>query len=1067
MVCNRNSIPKGTLPRISKVIPRKRLFQSLDESRKNPIVWVSGPAGSGKTALIASYIDDRSLPCLWYEMDQGDDYIISFFYYLSVITKKAVPGKMEDLPLLEPENLPCILGFTRRYFEALFCQVPTPFIIVFDDYQQVPRDAMFHKIISAGLSRIMEGITVILVSRENPPPPLVRLRANHYMEFLGWKDLRFTIEETKDVIKLYYKGCISDEIVRELHRITQGWAAGLVLILSEVKTEGIEPELLNNHVQAEIFSYFENEIFKNMDKQTKYFLMKTAFLPRVIPRIAEKVTGITHADCMLSELNLKNHFTENLYHPDITYQYHHLFREFLLARAKDRFSEDEISYIQKQTGELMERSGYIEDAMEIYSKTGEWNKLVQLILKEAKLMVSQGKNRTLKNWLDRLPLEMIECMPWLLYWMGICLLPFNIIESRKYLEKAYNRFKSEKDPSGLFMSLSSLIVSFLMERGNFKDLNERVEELEKLLSLYPDFPSKEIEAHVTISISGALMCYEPMNPAMVEWERKANLLIQSGLDPTYRMMMGNWLVLYYLRTGEYSKAGLIIDILRPSGNLPEDSSMIMILWRIMKASHCWLTNHCSECQDSMKKGLDIAKTAGIHIWDCLLLGFGVSGALCNGNYPVAREYLKRIAAMLNNNSLYDTFQYYYLLAWEAWLKDNLSLSLEHMEKAMTLAQWIGESFILTISHIALAQILFVNGKYNRAASHLGLAQKISRETNCYPSQYKYLLTGSHFAFGRGNEEKGLKYLKKALSLGREKGFVIMDFFHPSIMAMLCSKALDARIEVEFVRELIRKLRLIPDTASLDCEQWPWPLKIFTMGRFSLEKDGIQLQFSGKAPKKPLELLKLIISFGGRDISEVQLRDTLWPDSDGDLAHRSFTTTLHRLRQLLGNEKVLCLRDGKLSVDLRYCWVDAWAFEHLLELADEAFNDENKCKAIQLIEKAVDLYKGPFLPGDTGKSWSISYRERLRYKFIHYIDKLGNYKEKTGQLSKAIECFTKGLEADDLAEDFYQHLMVCLLQLGKKSEALSVYRRCKKSLEATMEIEPSLKTQTIYKSLLSN
>jgi DNA-binding SARP family transcriptional activator len=348
-----------------------------------------------------------------------------------------------------------------------------------------------------------------------------------------------------------------------------------------------------------------------------------------------------------------------------------------------------------------------------------------------------------------------------------------------------------------------------------------------------------------------------------------------------------------------------------------------------------------------------------------------------------------------------------------------------------------------------------------------MAQKISREINFYPNEYKCLLARSYFALDSGNEKQCLKYLKKAMSLGREKGFVSRDFFHPSIMAMLCAKALEAGIETEFVQELIRKLKLIPIPSSIDCEQWPWPFMFFTMGRFLLVKDGTQIQFSGKAPKKPLELLKFIISFGGREINEIHLRDILWPDSDGDMAHRSFTITLHRLRRLLGNEKVLRLKEGKLSLDLRYCWVDAWTFEHLLELADETFNNENKCRAIHLIEKAVDIYKGPFLPGDSGKSWSISYRERLRYKFIHYIDKLGCYKEKTGQWNKAIEYFAKGLEVDDLAEEFYQHLMVCLLQLGRKSEALSIYRRCKKNLEATLKIEPSLKTKSIYKSLISN
>ena len=56
---------------------------------------------------------------------------------------------------------------------------------------------------------------------------------------------------------------------------------------------------------------------------------------------------------------------------------------------------------------------------------------------------------------------------------------------------------------------------------------------------------------------------------------------------------------------------------------------------------------------------------------------------------------------------------------------------------------------------------------------------------------------------------------------------------------------------------------------------------------------------------------------------------LWPDVDGDAAQRSFDTTLHRLRKIMGDDRVLVLRDGKLSLDGRYCRVDVWAFERLL------------------------------------------------------------------------------------------------------------------------------------------
>ena len=91
--------------------------------------------------------------------------------------------------------------------------------------------------------------------------------------------------------------------------------------------------------------------------------------------------------------------------------------------------------------------------------------------------------------------------------------------------------------------------------------------------------------------------------------------------------------------------------------------------------------------------------------------------------------------------------------------------------------------------------------------------------------------------------------------------------------------------------------------SQHLENWPWPLKINTLGQFAMERDGEAVRFSGKVQQKPLLLLKALIAFGGREVKEEQLCDALWPDAEGDLAHRSFETTLYRLRLLLGKEAI--------------------------------------------------------------------------------------------------------------------------------------------------------------------
>jgi DNA-binding SARP family transcriptional activator len=81
-------------------------------------------------------------------------------------------------------------------------------------------------------------------------------------------------------------------------------------------------------------------------------------------------------------------------------------------------------------------------------------------------------------------------------------------------------------------------------------------------------------------------------------------------------------------------------------------------------------------------------------------------------------------------------------------------------------------------------------------------------------------------------------------------------------------------------------------------------------------------------------------------------------------------------------------------------------------------------------------------------------------------KLGTYLESLNQWEQAVSCYQKGLEIDDLAEEFYKRLMICYLNLGLRSEVFNVYRRCSKILAASLGIDPSPETKSIYESLVS-
>ena len=164
----------------------------------------------------------------------------------------------------------------------------------------------------------------------------------------------------------------------------------------------------------------------------------------------------------------------------------------------------------------------------------------------------------------------------------------------------------------------------------------------------------------------------------------------------------------------------------------------------------------------------------------------------------------------------------------------------------------------------------------------------------------------------------------------------------------------------------------------DTEDWPWPVKVYTLGRFELLVEGESPDYSRKAPKKVLSLLKAIIAFGSRDVPEQALLDALWPEEDGDAAYRSLTATLHRLRKLLGNATAIRQTGGEIALDRQCCWVDVQAFEEGL----------NPAADIDRVEHAIALYRGAFLAQEVNASWAIPARERMRAKFIQAVGKLG-------------------------------------------------------------------------------
>jgi len=1058
-------IAKVTRPIPVGYFPRLRLYRLLDKSRKASILWVTGPPGCGKTALVSSYIESRRLPCLWYKVDEGDADLATFFHYLRLAAEKAAPRKRRRLPLLTPDRLPGLSVFAQRYFEALSAILPVPSLLVLDDCHRVPDDSPFFDTVREGISRLAPGIGAVLISRNDTHPSFARERANRLIESLDWKDLRLTPEETAGIVRLRRKGRVFPDLVRHLFERSDGWAAGLVLLLGRTDDGSVELRTIRRQVPAEIFDYFGSEIFQRLDEERKAFLLRSAFLPRMTASMAERLTGAGRAGQILSYMNRHNFFTDKHLQREPVYVYHDLFREFLLEQAGNVFSTEELAHVRKAAAALLEEAGYLEDAAILCRQAGNWNALSRLILSQAGSLVAQGRYKMLLEWLGALPKEVLDVDPWLLYWNGICLMPFSPEESRARFEEALGKFDAWREAPGVFLSWSGVVESIITAMDNFMPADAWIALLPRLLERYGGFPSVEIEDQVTCSMYRALSFRQYPRADVELWTPRALVVAQASADARLKFMLGAGLLTTYL-TKDMREAERSLASLREVLKRPDATPLMRLSVDMLDAVYSIVSARHERCLRVSTDGLAFAENMGVHIADSFLEAFSAMAALKLRDLDTANRFLDRMTPALGTMKPLPSGLFHCITACEALHRRDLMKAAFHSKECLRMWEESGFSTHLASAHILAAHVHHALREDGDAARHLAQARRIGEEIEIPIGVWLSYLTEAYFHFERNDDAAAIPPLKKGLQIGQEHGIVGTFLWLPDLFGRIASKALEKGIEVDYVSDLIRRNRLVPDPTNPYPAEWPWQVKVYTLGRFGLLADDRPVEFGRKVQRRPLSLLKALVALGGRGVSEARISELLWPDADGDMSHQSFTAALGRLRKLLKKEEALVLKEGLLSLSNRHCWVDAWAFERSLGQAWRTRKEGKRTEANRLFEKALSLYRGPFLPLEEA-AWAVVLREKLRSGFLEAVAHLGRSHEEGGGWEDAASCYRNGLEVEEVAEELYRRLMVCHIKLGQEAEALSIYRRCRKTLSSVLGVSPSSETRAIAASLGSS
>ena len=124
-------------------------------------------------------------------------------------------------------------------------------------------------------------------------------------------------------------------------------------------------------------------------------------------------------------------------------------------------------------------------------------------------------------------------------------------------------------------------------------------------------------------------------------------------------------------------------------------------------------------------------------------------------------------------------------------------------------------------------------------------------------------------------------------------------------------------------------------------------------------------------------------------------------------------------------------------------------------------------AASLLEKAVDLYRGVYLPDQPYQAWAITARERFSVLFLRAADQLAALYLIQGKYRETVAICERILAQDSCWERAYRQLMTAYHHLGDHGQVARVYQRCVRRLREELDVSPAESTTALHEQLLGD
>ncbi len=391
--------PPGTLM-------RDRLYARLDSAwqQQARLILLSAPPGYGKTTLLTGWVQERGITCAWAALDPEDNDPNRFFLLLLHALSAHFPGLTDLAPILSVPRTPqyddLITEVVNRTTQAEGL-AGGDVLLAIDDYHLITSQTI-HEAVQKLVNHLPPQLHLALLTREDPPLSLARLRARRQMAEVRAGDLAFDGQEVADLFHHKLNLPLESDQINVLHERTEGWAAGLQL--AALALNGRSPEAVMQSFGGShrfVLDYLASEVLERLSPDLREFLVHSAVLQRFSADLCDSALGLSNSRELINRAAGANLFLVPLDEENGWFRYHHLFADILKAEN----TPEARRAISLRAARWWRSQGHPSEAVQYALEAQAYEEASEIIRDAAISTAESGHLNIALSWLESLPKE--------------------------------------------------------------------------------------------------------------------------------------------------------------------------------------------------------------------------------------------------------------------------------------------------------------------------------------------------------------------------------------------------------------------------------------------------------------------------------------------------------------------------------------------------------------------------------------------------------------------------------------------------------------------------------------